>query len=265
MQTNNLLDVRRLGLLLKEEMSIQYLRYLLGLGVVFGGLLMIWWINAAGTFTTEKQQLEEFHYIWFGIILLGGGAFFTSLAFVHFAAKTSRLFYLNLPASNLEKYTAKWIITGLIYPLAIWLIYILFSWLANKINIQYTEGTPFAPLPAFGETTWLFIRIYLVSQTVFLAGAVIFHRYAIFKTAFSLMLLQFLLMLFVYLCARIIFPEMFDGWVAPEPPNRVYQITDTFKDFVNNRLEHILEYVFWLALAPIMLVIGFFKLTEKEV
>ena len=265
MQTNNILDLRRVGLLLKEEFSLQYLRYLMGLGVVFGGLFIIWWINGLGEIFQEKEQLEEFHYIWFGIILLGGGAFFTSLAYVHFGAKTSRLFYLNLPASNLEKYLTKWIITAVIYPLSIWLIYLAFSWLANKINIQYTEGRPFAPLPAFGETTWLFIRMYWVTQTVFLAGAVFFHRYAIFKTAFSIMLVEVFLMLFVYICARIIFPEMFDGWTAPEPPNRVYQITDTFKDFVDNRLEQILEYVFWLALAPIMLVIGFFKLTEKEV
>lgn len=265
MQTNNLLDLRRVGLLLKEDFRLNSLRYLMGLGVIFGGLFIIWWINAAGILATEKHQLEEFHYIWFAIILLGGGAFFTSLAFVSFGTKTSRLFYLNLPASNLEKYTAKWIVSAVIYPLAIWLVYLIFSWLANKVNIRYTEGVPFAQLPAFGETTWLFMRIYLVIQTIFLTGAVFFHRYAIFKTAFSLMLVQVFLMFFVYLCARIIFPEMFEGWVAPASPNQVYNITDTFKDFVNNRLEGIMLYIFWLALAPIMLVIGFFKLTEKEV
>lgn len=265
MQTNNMLDLRRVGLLLKEELSLQYLRYLMGLGVVFGGLFIIWWINAAGAINTTKHQLHEFHYIWFGIVLLGGGAFFTSLSFMHFSTKTSRLFYLNLPASNLEKYLAKWLITAVLYPLAIWALYIVFSWLANKINIQYTKGTPFVQLPAFGEITWLLIRIYLVVQTLFLTGAVIFHRYAIFKTAFSLMLVVVFLMFFIYLCAQIIFPEMFEGLVASESPNRVYNITDTFKDFVNNRLQNILEYVFWLALAPIMLVIGFFKLTEKEV
>ena len=265
MQTNNILDLRRVGLLLKEEVQLQYLRYLMGLGVVFGGLFIIWWVNGAGILNTEQQQLKDFHYVWFGIILLAGGAFFTSLAFTHFGDNTSRLFYLNLPASNLEKFTAKWIITAVLYPLAIWLLYLGFSWLANSINLQYTNGTPFRQLPAFGETTWLMIRAYLVGQSVFLTGAVIFHRYAIFKTGISLMLVQIFLLFFLYLCARIILPEMFEGWTAAGSPDRVYHISDTFKDFVDHRLGGIMEYIFWLALAPIMLVIGFFKLIEKEV
>lgn len=265
MQTNNLLDLRRVGLLLREEFQLHYLRYLMGLGVVFGGLFIIWWINGLAILKGEKQQLEEFHYIWFGIILLAGGAFFTSLAFTHFGEKTSRLFYLNLPASNLEKFTAKWITTALLYPIAIWLLYVVFSWLTNKINFQYTGGESFIPLPAFGENTWLMMRVYLVGQTVFLTGAVIFHRYAIFKTGISIMLLQIFLMFFLYLCARIILPEMFEGWTAPASPDRVYLISDAFKDFVDNRLEEVLEDIFWLALAPTMLVIGFFKLKEKEV
>ena len=79
MQANNTFDPRRFWLLLKEEFRLEYKRYLLGLGVVFGGLLMIWWANGLNNIVQERQ-LKEFHYIWFAIVLIGGGSFFNSLA-----------------------------------------------------------------------------------------------------------------------------------------------------------------------------------------
>lgn len=264
MQANNTFDPRRFWLLLKEEFRLEYKRYLLGLGVVFGGLLMIWWANGLNNIAQERQ-LKEFHYIWFAIVLIGGGSFFTSLAYTQFGTKPTRLFYLNLPASILEKFSAKWFVTAIIYPIVIWGLYLVFSWLVNKIHIGYTDGKPFTTLPAFGTITWTFIKIYLVVQSIVLLGAVVFHRYAIFKTAFSILVLQAFLVLFVYICSRIIFPEMFVGWSAPESPDRVYSFTDTFKTFVEERMEGVLERIFWIAVAPVMLIIGFFKLKEKEV
>lgn len=264
MQANNIFDPRRFWLLLKEEFRLEYKRYLLGLGVVFGGLLIIWWANGLNNIVPERQ-VEEFHYIWFGIILIGGGAFFTSLAYTQLGTKPTRLFYLNLPASALEKFSAKWLVTAIIYPIVIWGLYLLFSWLVNKIHIGYTDGKPFTMLPAFGKTTWILMKIYLVVQSIFLLGAIVFHRYAIFKTAFSMLILGAFLVLATYIGFRIIFPEMFVGWSAPEPPTSVYNFTDAFRTFVDEQLEGVMERIFWIAVAPFMLVIGFFKLKEKEV
>lgn len=265
MQANNIFDPRRFWLLLKEEIHLDYRRYLLGLGAAFALLAVIWWFN--GFDINVNDHLAEFHYIWFGIILIGGGAFFTSIAYVPYGEKTSRLFYLNLPASTLEKFASKWFITAILYPLAIWLFYLVFSWVVNAVYMAYTGGTPFTALPAFGYKTWLFIRIYIVVQSLFLLGAVIFHRFAIFKTGFSLLLLGITLGLFTFICFRLIFPEVFDGLlsVGPYSPNQVYEPSESFKTFVETRMEDILTYLFWIVPAPVLLIIGYYKLKEKEV
>lgn len=262
MQTNNIFSPGRFWLLLKEEFRLEYRRYLMAMGVIFGSLFIIWWFN--GFEISQEEHLEDFHYVWFGILLLGGGALFSSVAFSRLTTKPARLFYLNLPASTYEKFASKWLITAILYPLVMWTVYLLFAWFINKVHFAYTQ-TPFTPLPAFGIITWLFIKIYLVAQTVFLLGAVIFHRYAIFKTIFSLLVLEITLAFFGYICLRILFPDMFEGWIAPGPPDRMYEFTDSFKTFVDTQLVGMLKKLFWLMLGPLMLLIGFFKLKEKEV
>lgn len=263
MQMNNFFSPGRFLGLLKEELRLDYRRYLIALGVIFGGLFIIWWFNAFDM--SPDEHLEDFHYVWFGIILLGGGALYSSLAFTRFGDKPAKLFYLNLPASTFEKYASKWLLTAIFYPIVIWVLYLLFSWVVHKIHLAYTDGAPFTQLPVLGETTWLFIKLHIVIQSAFLLGAVIFHRYAIFKTIFSILVLEFALFAFAYICARLIFSELFVESFAPRSPDMVYQINDSFKNFVDTQLVGILKKVFWFLLAPFLLLVGFFKLKEKEV
>ena len=84
MQANNTFDPRRFWLLLREEFRLEYKRYLLGLGVVFGGLLMIWLADRVATFLQKNRMYEVlglFVLFVVGILLLSEGG---HLAHLHF-------------------------------------------------------------------------------------------------------------------------------------------------------------------------------------
>jgi len=84
-----------------------------------------------------------------------------------------------LPCSNFERFLSKWLLTAIIFPIALTLYFYLFSSIALILNVHM-----------FGDffSSLLNIRIYetighyIILQSVFLLGAITFKNMASIKT-----------------------------------------------------------------------------------
>ncbi|MEM6967186.1 MAG: hypothetical protein AAF573_20655 [Bacteroidota bacterium] len=258
---NNLIfDSRRFLLLLQKELWTGNKKTLITIGAVFGFLILY-----AGLIIYNEDGYHVLNYNLFPIVLLGGGLVFTSVCYHEFNDKTGTHHYLSLPASTFEKFLSKWFITAILFPLAaavlFWLYTKIGDWLYFQHDTYIVEG-----YTGWSMTNWwtlFFVRLYVVIQTIYLVGAIAFQKYTFFKTSLSLFLA---ILLFAGLCLlafRLVFADFFVGLydfnheltVAPN---------DATKSFMINQYQGGLEYAFWLLLPAVMLVVGFFKLKEKE-
>lgn len=260
MNTNNIFQPRRIGYLLKEELFFGQRTT----GIVTVAVLVILSIIAI-TWGNDDPEAPKFHEIWYPILLLAGGFLFTSQTYASLSNKPKKQFYLGLPASTLEKFTTKWIITAVLFPIALLILYQLFAWGIQAVisNISYLSFTLEAFDP-FSEKNWLMIRLYLVLQTIFLCGAVVFQRYAIFKTIFALTIFGLASLAATLLVFRILFASAFTGLFTLEP-SLMAPPSKNFQDWVEFSFTEIMKQVFFWITAPLFLVIGYFKLKEKEV
>lgn len=251
MESNNLFHPTRFFLLLKEEFTTKYRTALIALGAV---------VIATIFFATILEQ--ELHENWFPTLLLGGGFVFSSMAFNNWVTKPGRQFYLHLPASQLEKFTSKWLVTAIIFPLVIIALYQL---IVNfMLSIKYEGGNYFSitPFELFHPDNWILVKVYVVLQTIFLLGAVAFNRYAFLKTLFTLFVIGVTLAIFTFICVRLTFAEYWSGF---EPIGYGPKLNQGFQDWVEGPFTDTIEKLFWWVLGPLALVIGFIKLKEKEV
>jgi ABC-type proline/glycine betaine transport system permease subunit len=106
------------------------------------------------------------------------------------------------------------------------------------------------------------MALYLVTQSVFFLGAVIFRRFAFGKTIASLALLGIAFAVIAGVVLRIVFYDQFKGmtWTVSEDE---FSLPGNVELFFRN-YAHLLENLFWYALAPLLWVVVYFKLKETE-
>lgn len=257
MTPNQIFSPPRFYNLLREEASAGYRMTFIIASVVFAFLLLIFTISAA------DHDNKDFHQIWYSIILLGGGFYFTSTSFNELNAKEERMNYLALPASVFEKFSMKLLVTTIGYLVGVTLLYWLFAQVEDMISQRYFNFS-FSAFNPFDEFNWFMIKLYLVIQSVFILGAVAFNRFAFFKTLFSLWLLELGIGILALIFIRIIFAGYFESLFIPRDNIRAIPDHD-FRDFAQYTLWPALQYIFWYILAPVMWIVTYFKLKEREV
>ncbi len=179
MKRSDFFEFRRLLLLIKREFYIQYRYYLVAAGAIFG---LLFSLNVASILSADAWS---FHSVFFPLILLPGGYAFTSASFSELADERSRAFYLGLPASTLEKFASKWIITAPGYAAVSLVLYFVFSGTVYTLT-HLVFGMGHRLFDPFQETVWQQIRFYMVTQSIFLLGAVWFHKNTLLKTTLAL-------------------------------------------------------------------------------
>ena len=261
-------NLNRILLLLKAELLQGKRRPLLVGAVAFAFMtFLVLTLPDKDTGGFQDHEFLNIYYIWYPIFLLIGGFIFTSYAFSQLDEKPGAHHYLTLPASTLEKFVSKWLITSVgfafVYTVAFWLA----ATIINMISQVVYNATPFAfslfnNIDGFEtETPFLFVKIYLAVQTIYLVGAIMFRKYVVFKTPLAGLGITLAFAFVVVLIARVVFHEAFDGWEAT--PMNVHP-TETLDNFFNGPAEN-LGWVCLFLIVPIwMLAIGFFKLKETE-
>ena len=242
--------------LLKLEQVRGYKRFLIISLDVFAFLMLIILIMAS------DHDFEDFHSVWYPIVLLGGGYLYAGSSFSELNKEKSRMTYLSLPASTFEKFASKFLITNFGYLIFATLVYWLFSILSNAIsqawfNFSFQEFNPFR------EHYPLIMIIYITTHSIFFLGAIAFNRFAIFKTFLSLVVVYFILAVIIYLCVRIIFYDVFDGFFHVRQ-DVLYRPNDQLKEFLKHSLPKIAQFISYFVITPLILAAGYFKLKERE-
>ena len=254
---NNTFDFNRFLLLLKREFLSGNKKFLLIAAAVFGVMIC----NALFQIYTGDGYTDS-SFITFPLVLIIGGLIFTSVIFYEFNTQTGTHHYLNLPASTLEKFLSKWFITFIIFPIAAILFFGLYAFIADSIY-NYSTGKS---VSTFDLTNWwslFFIRIYLVTQSLFLVGAIAFQKFTLFKTALVGWLSTMVFALACAIMIRIIFAEYFETLFLPREDITMI-LSENAINFLEFKLLNWVEYAAYFLLPPTMWVVGFFKLKEKE-
>ena len=129
METNQYFSLPRFGHLLKREF-IQHKKALLMIALA---VFLILGGNALGWAYNREHGYHEFAYPFY---LLLGGFILTSLSFTEMNRPDNKLFYLNLPASSLEKFISRWLLSGLGFALFFTLGYWVVSLIITPVGIQ---------------------------------------------------------------------------------------------------------------------------------
>lgn len=247
------LNISRFWLLLKMELFRSRKAVLVTLLITFGGLFLIDLLLL--TQLGENGELYR-HDENFALSLLVGGFLLSSLTFHDLSNSLNRSRYLNLPASNLEKFISMWLLSSIGWMVLFTLTYSLYTLLANRLGQVFFPQVTFIPFDPLGDYAANSLRSYIALQGLFLLGAVQFRGYVFPKTLLTLFL-------FVGLCIGIIY------FVLVEVFTSEHVCTEDGCELVDAVQLHPiwegLSWLFWWALAPLCWFTAYLGLKEQEV
>ncbi|MCL6265574.1 hypothetical protein [Flagellimonas myxillae] len=222
---------------------------------IFVAIILVFLFCLFNMMWDKQLGLEEFYGI-FALVYLPLGLLFTFSLFREFGNPKTNALYLALPVSSLERLVAKWLVSTLVYTIVFSVVALLIAILALIFGIVLF-GADFN-VPTLFSTSYInIVAIYLFVQPVFMVGAMSFSKNKIGKTLLSLgiALLCFLLLNFLLYAmfnhSLGVFAEDGLGSVAFGKASTQFSIFG--------------QWFYGLIFGPLMLVVAYFKMVEKEV
>ena len=254
----SIFNIKRFGLLLRNDLFRNYRTLLIGAGSVAAIYLII--ILAPMIFSHNCVGYD-FHQGFFPMALFIGGFLLSAASFaeIHHSQKNTAFFML--PASRLEKLTSRLLLTNIVYVITA----VVFYYLLNLVSIVLSAIFGCGPFPVFNLFTremLIALLVYFVIQSIFLFGSIYFKNHAFMKTGLSLFALGNVIALFSLLMVRVVFFDFFNHMHAADN----FMATDFLylKD-IGETLLTILKYLFYFVLAPYFWILSYIRLGEKEV
>lgn len=264
MKMNNTFQPRRLALLLKRDFYIQYRTYLVALGALFGVLFIA---NVASIVSADSWNFND---VFYPLSLFLGGFVFTSSSFNELNEPRDRAFYLGLPASTLEKFASKLIVTGPGFAFVSLVLYFIFS-LSVYALTNLIFGMGHGLFDPFAESVWSHIRVYLATQSIFLLGAVWFRKNPLLKTVLLLFVMMVGYALFVALTVYLFYAAISTG-TRPFIAFKIFDLPLHEGARIPGTLLNILavadcgfQVLFRYGLAPFLWTVSYCRLMEQEV
>ena len=203
----------------------------------------------------QKLDLGEFFGI-FGLFYIPLGIIFTFSIFREFNNNKTNHLYLTIPISIPERLMAKWLTVTLLYTVVFSVIAVLVGTLAIVFGI-IVFGADFNLLSLFSEHYWKVVKIYLVFQPVFMVGAISFSKNRIGKTILALGILFLGFVLFNFLLYAML--NSGAGVFSEEG------LGSQAFDMAGANFSTFGKWFYGLIFGPLMLVVAYLKMTEKEV
>lgn len=170
-----------------------------------------------------------------------GGFILSSRAFSELHDPRRAALFFMLPCSNLERFLSKWLLTSIIYALALLVLYYLCSVLSVFINTLFLQKQV-SLLSLMDTSLWLSVGKYIVLQSIFLLGAIVFKKYAFIKTLLTLGC--------VFLIVSIFF-GMFTWGACNDCTFKWWMVHNTV-------------WIFLMVAMPFCWIVSYLKLTEFE-
>ena len=271
------LSFRRLVLLAKKDVVETYRQGTVIFGAVFAVFLIIYLIamyvltrNGGIQFELSLgENTPDAHLGMFAPLIFLGGFIVTSRGFYEAHSRIRNHSWFMLPASPLEKFTERLVLTSVGYVLLATIGYTLFSMIAAGVSeILFRTSYPiFNPLRR--EPLMLMLN-YLVLQSVFLFGAVYFRKNHFVKTVLVLIGFGIVLGILAAVTFRIVYWDYFKGGVPTADLGALFEGLDRWRptlrlERIGERLETTFEVIYWALFAPVLWLMGFFRLRETEV
>jgi hypothetical protein len=153
--------------------------------------------------------------VFFGIYLIGMGLLLTSLIFRDMHHPLERYQYLMLPASNLERYASRYLLTGPLFVVCMLVAFSFMDWAGNQAADWLNEAS--APLFSWmADSTLLLIRVYLAVHVIVFLGAICFRSMNLVRTALAVVGIILSMAAAGYLATRIFYFDAF-SWSSLRP------------------------------------------------
>jgi hypothetical protein len=249
-------SIKRIVLLMQKSLFENAKYVLTGLTTVFGIFTVVLFFNALDNGEAWKN-MQNFYVIGFII----SGLIFSGMAFTNLRTKEKSMSYLSLPASLLEKLIAELLLTTIGFILMYTILFYVYNFIVLII------GTPFNLhaniLNIFTAEVFEGYLIYIILQSVLLAGAATFRKAPLFLTLFSLFVVGTALLIILVIIAL-----SFKGYLENTGLENMNFNDQDFKliggDPGKHWLIQIPKFMFYYVTAPLFWVVAYFKLKEKE-
>ncbi|QEN05220.1 hypothetical protein EW093_11025 [Thiospirochaeta perfilievii] len=283
---NKYFNSRRFGLLCKNEVLSNYKSWGLYFITIVGSYTVLaMLITAYNKFTGQGvhgYDPNTLNYLFPGFLFIGG-YIVSSLKFSDINDKFKSSLWFSLPGSTFEKYSVGVIVSSIGYSIFIIVSFIVASAISNIFTRPFFGSgmSIFNPLilgadryagvveysaSTGGVNVMVWVLIYVLTNSIFLVGSIVFRKGAFIKTLLVSSVVQTLLSIIlgviIYFTFRIGITDSWDVRIFESIFKYLESHTDseTFNMFM-------LKWTL-LFLIPISLffnVVGYFKLEEKEV
>lgn len=273
MQANNILSAGRFGAYLKKHLVDNYRFYLMAVVVITGlALLLLTFAGVVESNFSTYSDLLPFYLIGMYVT----GIIFTSMSFSELGNKPRGIDYLLLPASHLEKFLT----TLLITTVGFLLVYHFAFFLAAKvldiiISLRHDKHLRNDLGELNNHNMWyLNYYFWVLAQSVFLLGAVYFHKYSFIKTTFYFIVFFGFMYLLNGLFTQIFFHGKMADWRAHVPFVGVALSVSPEGDPISYRHEFItlpkemtdvFIFIGEYLIAPMLWTVAYFRLRDKEI
>lgn len=256
METNNILNISRLYLFIRRQVLSNAGSWLIAFGGIAGVLLVISLLVAH----FQPQNLSGMTGLYFSALFVGG-YIFTAGIFNELHNPQKSYQFLTLPVSTTERLLGGWLLTGIIFPILGLLGMALIVLLANLVMNFTLDVAPFQSV--FSSQSFTALKVYFVTQSIFLLGAAYFRKNNFLKTILALFVISVVVQIIVVTTAWALFSPFTDGGdginIGPEdlPPRMEILFT--------NYIPAIAKVVFWYLTVPFFLITTWFSLKERQV
>ncbi len=254
METNNIFSTHRLYLLIRRQVFSNGKSLLIALGGVSGFLLIISVLVAY----FNPSALIGLTALYFTCMFIGG-YIFTSNIFNEMHQIQKSYSFLTLPVSINERLAAAWLLTGILFPIVSLLIMAAIVLLANLIMNLTVDMAPFQSV--FSPTSLKLIKIYVITQSLFLLGAVYFRKNNFLKTLLALIVVSLILNIYTGLVGWALFGSLNSEGMHIDGNNISPAMNQLFTDHIPNMARFVFNYL----TLPFFLVTTWFGLKERQV
>ncbi len=256
MEANNILNIKRLYLFVRRQVLSNSGSWLIAFGGIAGVLLVISLLVAH----FQPQNLSGMTGLYFSVLFVGGYVF-TAGIFNELHNPQKSYQFLTLPVSATERLLGGWLLTGIVFPVFGVLAMSLIVLLANLVMNFTLDVTPFQSV--FSPQSFTALKVYVVTQSVFLLGAAYFRKNNFLKTILALFIISVVVQIVVATTAWALFSPFTDGGdglnIGPE------HLSPRMETFFTNYIPAIARVVFWYLTVPFFLITTWFSLKERQV
>ncbi|NVN93821.1 MAG: hypothetical protein HXX18_00920 [Bacteroidetes bacterium] len=245
---NEVFNLKRFGLLFKEQTSKNLKLFLMGTVLVFAVLFVFSLLSILSNYTNWQafnNRIELYKIIIFPTSCLVSGIWFT-----HLSKSTQGSGNLMLPVSAFERILIAFIINIIVINLMNLLIVL-------SIEVIFFQKIYILRFAKYFFIDYRFYNLLFLLQSLFLIGSLVFKKVSILKTGVTIFILLIIFQLINVLSINIVFRDI---------PNLNYNdvffnqnsnlVTPKYYDFLMRCISYIGFPLIWVA--------SYFKLKEKQ-